>query len=144
MHIEPATSRDHEEITRLWETSVRATHAFLSEADIQFFRPLMASTYLPAVRLYCIRGGEGRILAFLGSSEAQIEMLFVHPEHFGKGLGSLLLTYATDTLGIRKVDVNEQNEGAAAFYRKAGFRVTGRSPLDGSGKPYPLLHLELD
>ncbi|MEQ9247207.1 MAG: GNAT family N-acetyltransferase, partial [Nitratireductor sp.] len=29
------------------------------------------------------------------------------------------------------------------FYRKMGFAVTGRSPRDGDGRPYPLLHMSL-
>jgi putative acetyltransferase len=41
------------------------------------------------------------------------------------------------------VDVNEQNEQALGFYRHLGFEVVGRSPLDGQGKPYPLLHMTL-
>ncbi|MGY0625916.1 MAG: GNAT family N-acetyltransferase, partial [Paraglaciecola chathamensis] len=42
-----------------------------------------------------------------------------------------------------KVDVNEQNPKALGFYQRIGFKVVGRSELDGQGKPYPLLHLAL-
>ena len=45
--------------------------------------------------------------------------------------------------GATLVDVNEQNEQAVGFYLKMGFTVTGRSPLDAQGKPYPLLHMAL-
>ncbi len=45
--------------------------------------------------------------------------------------------------GPSRVDVNEQNEQALGFYQHLGFSVIGRSPLDGQGKPYPLLHMEL-
>lgn len=31
---------------------------------------------------------------------------------------------------------------ALAFYKQQGFRVVGRSALDGQGNPYPLLHME--
>ncbi|PSG70607.1 GNAT family N-acetyltransferase, partial [Escherichia coli] len=37
--------------------------------------------------------------------------------------------------------VNEQNEQAVGFYKKVGFKVTGRSEVDDLGKPYPLLNL---
>ncbi len=40
-----------------------------------------------------------------------------------------------------EVDVNEQNTQALDFYLRRGFHVVGRSPLDGQGRPYPLLHL---
>ncbi|GAM72145.1 acetyltransferase [Vibrio sp. JCM 19236] len=40
--------------------------------------------------------------------------------------------------------MNEQNPEAAGFYKKMGFKVTSRSPLDDMGKPFPILHMELD
>ncbi|WP_311769057.1 GNAT family protein [Novispirillum itersonii] len=39
--------------------------------------------------------------------------------------------------------MNEDNPQAVAFYRHMGFTVTGRSEVDGSGKPFPLLHMQL-
>jgi putative acetyltransferase len=45
--------------------------------------------------------------------------------------------------GASTVDVNEQNPQAVGFYLHEGFQQVGRSPLDGLGKPYPLLHLSL-
>jgi putative acetyltransferase len=44
-------------------------------------------------------------------------------------------------LGATTVDVNEQNVGAVAFYRRIGFEVEGRSEVDSTGKPFPLLHM---
>jgi hypothetical protein len=41
------------------------------------------------------------------------------------------------------VDVNEQNEQALGFYLRMGFEVEGRSELDSTGKPFPLLHMRL-
>lgn len=55
----------------------------------------------------------------------------------------MLATHAINELGATKVDVNEQNEQALGFYQHIGFSVTGRSPVDGQGKPYPLLHMAL-
>ncbi|MFT9096710.1 MAG: GNAT family N-acetyltransferase, partial [Gluconobacter cerinus] len=85
----------------------------------------------------------GRILGFCGVHERNIEMLFISPESRGLGIGSLLLEYAVNNQGAVKVDVNEQNVQALGFYEHLGFNVVGRSPLDGYGKPYPLLHMEL-
>ena len=58
-------------------------------------------------------------------------------------MGALLAAHAIKTQGASKVDVNEQNEQALGFYKHIGYSVTGRSPLDGQGKPYPLLHMTL-
>lgn len=141
--IEPAGEKDFDEIAQVWEASVRATHDFLQESDIERLAPLVRNRYLPAVRLYCIRDGAERIAAFTGLSERHIEMLFVRPDRRGEGLGRQLLRFAVEHHGIRSVDVNEQNPQATAFYLRMGFRVADRSPLDPEGEPYPILHLRL-
>jgi putative acetyltransferase len=70
-------------------------------------------------------------------------MLFMHPAYRGKRIGKTLLEYAINNLNVTKVDVNEQNEQAVGFYKHCGFETLGRSELDASGKPYPILHMEL-
>jgi putative acetyltransferase len=141
--IEVPTPHDYIELVALWEASVRATHDFLKEEDIQFFKPLILKEYLKAVQLYCIKDSNGAISGFMGLSPDAIEMLFIHPDSRGKGIGKLLVEYALKEYNSSKVDVNEQNPQAIGFYEKMGFKVVGRSPLDGLGKPYPILHMEL-
>lgn len=85
---------------------------------------------------------DGRLLAgFLGSVGARVEMLFVEPGLRGRGVGSALLEDFCARHGEVLLDVNEQNTAARAFYARRGFGLVGRSPLDGAGWPYPLLHL---
>ncbi|MCP3703419.1 MAG: GNAT family N-acetyltransferase, partial [Alteromonas sp.] len=78
---------------------------------------------------------------FIGVADNNIEMLFVHPEHFGAGIGKAMVHYAQTHLAAAKVDVNEQNPNAIGFYEKMGFTRTGRSALDGQGNPFPLIHM---
>lgn len=141
--IVPVRTADYPELVAVWEASVRATHDFLGEQDIAFFKPLLLSDYLPAVRLACTKTAAGAISGFVGVAENKIEMLFIDPARRGQGLGKTLLDYAVTELGADKVDVNEQNAQAVGFYRHLGFRTVARSPLDGSGKPFPLLHMAL-
>ncbi len=138
-----ATSDQYDEITEVWEASVRATHHFLSEDDIAHFKPLVRHTYLDMVDLYVISSEELRITGFVGLSENKIEMLFLDPAYRGRGLGKHLLRFAVDSLGATLVDVNEDNAYASEFYQRMGFRVTSRSPLDPNGKPFPILHMSL-
>lgn len=130
-------------LVMVWEASVRETHHFLKEEDILYFRPLILNTYLDAVELRCARDGQGKILGFLGVADHNLEMLFLHPNSRGMGIGKKLLDCAIDELEVQKVDVNEQNEQAVGFYEHYGFEIIGRSELDASGKPYPILHMKL-
>ncbi|NDJ56402.1 acetyltransferase [Enterobacteriaceae bacterium 4M9] len=142
-HICSANERDYDELTALWEDSVRATHHFLSEDDIAALRPLLRQCYMPALAVSVCRNAQGAALGFMGTAEGRLEMLFVAPEHFGSGVGRALVTQAIAHAGVRELDVNEQNPGASAFYQRLGFEVVGRSPLDGEGRPFPLLHMRL-
>ncbi|HHC5060632.1 TPA: acetyltransferase [Aeromonas veronii] len=143
MQIAHANGEDYQTLIDLWEASVRATHHFLPEAEIMALRPLILEHYFDAVTLHCARTEEGLIAGFSGVHEGKLEMLFVAPEARGSGVGRLLVAHAIELGGATQVDVNEQNEQAVGFYLKMGFTVTGRSPLDGQGKPCPLLHMAL-
>jgi putative acetyltransferase len=134
---------DYARVVELWEASVRATHAFVTEEDITVFRPLVWDG-LPAVpHLLGVRDLAGHVVGFIGVQEQEVEALFVHPDWRGKGIGRRLLSYAVMTLGAQILDVNEQNPQAIGFYERMGFEVIGRSAEDGLGKPYPLLHMRL-
>ena len=56
--IQP-TPDDFDELTCLWEASVRATHHFIPEAYIQKLKPLVWSVYLHSMPLYMIRDNAG-------------------------------------------------------------------------------------
>jgi putative acetyltransferase len=127
----------------VWEASVRATHDFLDEADIEEFWPIVRNELFGALDLRCVRDDSGSLIAFLGVSETSLEALFVHPDHRGTGIGRRLVRFAIDELSADHVDVNEQNEQAVGFYRRMRFEVAGRSALDPLGKPYPMLHMRL-
>lgn len=137
------TEKDFDAITEVWEESVRATHTFLSEEDISFFKPLIKNNYLKEVNLMAVKDGNDKIIAFMGTSGLHLEMLFIHPNQRGSGIGKYLTMYAIRELGVTSVDVNEQNEQAVGFYFHMGFEVISRDERDGMGKPFPILHLKL-
>lgn len=178
-HLPQPSPAELDALTALWEASVRATHDFLSEEDIPFFRQMVRNEALPGTTLYVIReseagtnrsgdacgsgggayaeaektggchrksGGAGKFggfTAFAGVAGEMLEMLFVAPGARGKGFGRQLVNYVTRHCGVRRVDVNEQNPQAAGFYERMGFRTAGRDAADPSGRPYPILHMEL-
>ena len=130
------------DLADVWEQSVRATHTFLTGDDIRFFSPLVRQALQEIPVLYVAKSIQGKVSGFLGIGGQVIEMLFLHPLCTGAGLGRRLVTLALEKHHVRFVDVNEQNIQAAGFYRHLGFLPIGRSPLDPSGKPFPIVHLE--
>lgn len=139
--VSPVRPEDFPRVLEVWEASVRATHDFLSEEDIQFLKPLIPGALTHVAELACVRDAAGEVAGFVGVEGDKVEMLFVHPTQRGRGVGSRLLNYAVEVLGAQTVDVNEQNAQAVGFYLRMGFEVEGRSELDGTGRPFPLLHL---
>lgn len=134
---------DRAALLALWERSVRATHHFLTEADIEHFIPLVAEELNGDVMdLWALVNAIDVPLGFIGIAENHIEALFLEPDVRRRGGGRRLVTHAQALRGgALTVDVNEQNESARAFYESLGFSVFGRSPLDGAGRPFPLMHL---
>ena len=143
MKIETATKEDYSTLIDVWEQSVRETHDFLPEENIKALKPLILEHYFDAVDLSVAKNDKQGIVGFVGVAESNIEMLFILPIARNRGIGSMLLKHAIQTQSATKVDVNEQNPDATAFYQHHGFKVVGRSPLDGQGNPFPLLHMEL-
>ena len=140
--INSASQSDYPAIIALWELSVRASHFFLPEEYLQQIKKLLPSI-LPAVKLFIYLDRDNKtIIGFLGVSGEKIEMLFIHPDKRGQGIGSLLNEFAVNQLHTNKVDVNEQNEQALGFYKKLGYGVVGRTGVDSLGKPFPILQME--
>jgi len=142
--IDKIKIEEYQEVVNVWEASVRETHDFLKEEDIQYFKLLILNTYLNLVELRCIRHSKGDIIGFSGVKEGSLEMLFIHPDVRGMGVGKALLEYSVNLQNVTKVDVNEDNKQAVGFYEKFKFKTYERSELDSSGKPYPTLHMRLE
>lgn len=141
--ISPVHEADFARVVEVWEASVRATHHFVAEADIQIFKPLVWDGLRDTEHLLAVRDGEGIVVGFIGVVGDEVAMLFVDPDWRGRGIGRRLLTHAVTALGATRLDVNEQNDQAVGFYHRMGFVVVGRAERDYTGKPYPLLHMRL-
>jgi putative acetyltransferase len=144
MNIRRPLSTDPDTLVDLWLRSVRATHAFLTESDIQTFLPFVRE-YLssPETDLWVLCSDDGGLMGFMGMSGSKMEALFIDPKYQRCGGGRRLVEHAKQLHGELTVDVNEQNPAALRFYEACGFVMEGRSPLDGMGKPFPLLHMRM-
>jgi putative acetyltransferase len=144
--IRAARGNDLDALVALWERSVRATHDFLAEGDIEALRPRVGEALRDdALDLWVLVDTGDRPIGFLGLAGDAISALFLDPDHRGQGGGHLLVAHAQALRGgALTVDVNEQNPAARGFYEALGFVVVGRSPLDDEGRPFPLLHMRRD
>ncbi len=129
-------------LVAIWRGAVDATHHFLADADRDAIEAELADVYLPAVHLV-LAEQDGEVVGFAGVDGDMLEMLFVEASRRGTGIGAALLGHVVERYGVKAVDVNEQNPAATGFYLRHGFRIVGRSEVDGQGRPYPLLHLRL-
>ncbi|MDR2235518.1 MAG: GNAT family N-acetyltransferase [Chryseobacterium sp.] len=137
-----AEAGDYPRIMEIWASAVKATHDFLAEEDFNYFQEVIPRDYLPNLEVYLITENN-EAQGFASVAEGNLEMLFIHNEVRGKGYGRKLYEFMKEKTGLTKVDVNEQNPQAIGFYEKMGFRQTGRSEQDGSGKDYPIIHMSL-
>lgn len=141
MEIEERTDSFTERLLGVWESSVRATHLFLSEKEIGSIKRYVPQA-LHDVPHLLVAEADGVPVAFAGTDGRKLEMLFVSAENRGKGIGKRLLQYAVDACGVNELAVNEQNPQAIGFYEHMGFRTYKRSETDEQGNHYPILYMK--
>ena len=124
----------------IWERSVRATHLFLSDAEVKSIKDYVPQA-LKSVEQLIVAETEQPI-AFMGVQNGHLEMLFLAPEERGKGIGKRLLQYGIENYGIIELTVNEQNPQAVGLYEHMGFETYKRTALDEEGDPYPILYMK--
>ena len=132
-----------ERLVALWERSVRASHSFLSDAEVQRIKGFIPDALRNFPALLVVENAEGVPTAFAGVDGRRLEALFVDADERGKGFGTLLLRRCVEELGVDETTSNEQNPAATRFYERFGFEVERRTERDEQGASYPLLYLKL-
>ena len=133
-----------EQLLEVWESSVKATHLFLSENEIETIKKYVPQALKEIPHLIIAENGNQIPVGFMGIAGQHLEMLFLSREERGKGLGKELLKYGIEKYGVNDLAVNEQNPLAKGFYEHMGFKVYKRTERDEQGNPYPLLYMKLD
>ncbi len=139
--IRPAVPADRDVMLLLWERSVRATHDFITEEEIVELRAMVRGYLASTGTAFHVMEDRCQVLGFMGLGDDEIESLFIEPHCRGRGLGTRLVEFARAGRDVLRLDVNEENPAATGFYLSLGFRIEGRSELDGQGNPHPLLHM---
>lgn len=130
-------------LLEIWEDSVRATHHFLSDAEVNQIKEYVPQALTEVKHLIIAEDETGTPVAFMGTQDRRLEMLFISSLERGKGIGKQLLHYGMENYEIKEVTVNEQNPQAVGFYKYMGFTTYKRIDYDEEGNPYPLLYMRL-
>jgi putative acetyltransferase len=142
--LDVPSKSEYPELLKVWESSVRASHYFLKEGDIEILKEIIKEKgVFDQMSILVARDQTDTIVGIMGVVANSLEMLFVEGESIGRGIGKVLILHAINNLKINRVEVNEQNEKALKFYEYFGFKVISRSEFDDNGKPYPILRMEL-
>lgn len=126
----------------VWESSVKATHLFLSVDEINNIKQYVPQALKDVSILVIAENKNGNPVGFMGVDDKRLEMLFVLDKYRGQGIGKQLLQYGIENYSINELTVNEQNPRAKGFYEHMGFEVYKRTELDEQGNPYPLLYMK--
>ena len=132
------------QLLEVWEDSVKATHTFLSNEEIENIKKYVPQALKGITHLIIIENESHQPIAFMGIEKSKLEMLFIKNSERGKGLGKKLLNYGIKNYNVNDLAVNEDNPQAKSFYEHMGFKVYQRNELDDRGNPYPVLYMRLE
>lgn len=132
------------ELLKVWESSVRATHTFLSNDEILEIKEYVPEALHSIAHLVIETNQNNDPIAFMGIGDDKLEMLFVAPEYRSSGIGRKMLTSGINIHGVTELAVNEDNPQARGFYEHMGFVTYQRNELDDQGRPYPVLYMRLN
>ncbi|WP_312640317.1 GNAT family N-acetyltransferase [Hydrogenoanaerobacterium sp.] len=132
-----------EQLVTVWKNSVKESHLFLSDTEIDNIQQYVRQALAGISHLIVAKKGSGIPIAFMGIEGRKLEMLFVSPEERGHGVGKNLLVYGIQEYAVSDLGVNEQNPEAKGFYEHMGFKVYKRTETDEQGMPYPILYIRL-
>lgn len=132
-----------EKLVNLWENSVKASHLFLSNKEIEEIKKYVPQALREIEHLIVETDKTENPIAFMGIYKKKLEMLFISPVHMKTGLGRKLIEEAIENYSVNELVVNEQNPKAKGFYEYLGFKVYKRNPIDEQGNQYPILFMHL-
>ena len=144
IEINNKTEKLINELLNVWEDSVKSTHKFFSEEEIQNIKKYVPIELKAIAHLIIGINENNEPIAFMGIQDRKLEMLFIKNSDRGKGIGKKMLLYGIENYEVNKLSVNEVNLLAKGFYEHMGFKVYQRSKLDDQGNPYPILYMKLE
>ena len=87
LEVSDRTSFLIEQLLNIWEASVRATHLFLSDAEVNQIKSYVPQALKGVEHLIVMETENGEPLGFMWVENKRLEMLFLSPAERGKGFG---------------------------------------------------------
>ncbi|BBU62328.1 hypothetical protein MSC49_22630 [Methylosinus sp. C49] len=127
-------------LTDLWVAAWRRTYADIDfEARRDWLKNHIVQLEHGGARTLLLLEGAGRTLVgFVTVDPAShwLDQLCVHPERFGSGAAEALIEAARSLSPARlRLDVNQDNKRAVAFYEREGFVRVGEGRPSLAGRP---------
>lgn len=115
----------------------QASHRDVVRAEtLARYTPAYGARYLQGLadkgcQIYVLNGPLPQGVLALDPERRRVELLYVAPAHWGRGVGSRLLAFALHTLGPGTVTLTvlNQNSRARRFYEARGFACTGEETV---------------
>lgn len=114
------------QLLEIWEDSVRATHHFLSDAEVYVYEDCQ------------------NISGFIGITDEYVEGLFVSEKMRSQGIGKQLLDFVKDKKSKLYLNVYQKNTRAVQFYQREDFEIDCESiDEDTREKDYEMIWKEI-
>jgi len=140
MHLRPYRDDDFETLAAAWRAASVVAHDFLTpdflEAEVESIRDV----YLPAAETW-VAEVDGEPVGFLALLGQVIGGLFVHPNHWGSGVGQALVAKAVEQRGDLTIRLFAENQVGCRFFERAGFAVKGTETHKETGREVVRLEL---
>lgn len=102
IEIDDRTRKLINKLLEVWEDSVKKTHLFLTDEEIQKIKEYVPQALNEVSHLVMVMDEYNNPIAFMGINDTKLEMLFIKSTKRGIGIGKSLLSY-----GIKNYNVNE-------------------------------------
>lgn len=124
--IIPYEEKYADQAVKMWRDSkyqaIRQEEIHSFESHVYFLNHILPKDYQVELALW----GE-EVVGIIAYNESEINQLYIHNDHQGKGIGKSLLQKAKDqSSGRLTLYTFERNKKAQRFYEKNGFKIIGR------------------